>query len=34
MYQKKLQYEGVQDAVNINKIKFEPLGKLVDQAYL
>ena len=34
MYQNKLQEQGVQDVVNINKIKFEPHGDLVDKAYL
>ena len=33
MYQNKLE-EGVQDVVNINKVKFEPCGNLVDQAFL
>ena len=33
MYQNKLQEEGVQDIVNINKMKFEPYGDLVDQAF-
>ena len=32
-YQNKLQEEGVQDVVNINKIRFEPYGDLVDQAF-
>ena len=34
MYQNKLQQQGVQDILNINKIKFEPHGDLVDQADL
>ena len=29
LYQNKLQEEGVQDVVNINKIKFEPSGDLL-----
>ena len=29
LYQNKLQEEGVQDVVNINKIKFEPNGDLL-----
>ena len=33
LYQNKLQEEGVQDVVNINKIKFEPYGDLVDQDF-
>ena len=33
MYQNKLQEQGVQDVVNINKIKFEPYGDLVKQAF-
>ena len=33
LYQNKLQEQGVQDIVNINKIKFEPYGDLVDQVY-
>ena len=33
LYQKKLQEQGVQDVVNKNKIKFEPYGDLVDQAF-
>ena len=33
MYQNKLE-EGVQDVVNINKVRFEPCGNLVDQAFL
>ena len=33
LYQNKLQEQGVQDVVNTNKIKFEPYGDLVDQAY-
>ena len=33
LYQDKLQEEGVEDAVNINKTKFEPYGDLVDQAF-
>ena len=31
LYQNKLQEEGVQDVVDINKIKFEPYGDLIDQ---
>ena len=34
MYQNKLQEQGVQDVVNINKVKFEPHDDLVDRAYL
>ena len=34
MYQNKLQEEGVQNVVNVNKIKFEPYGGLVDQVFL
>ena len=34
MYQNKLQKEGFQDVVNINKSKLEPYGNLVDQAFL
>ena len=34
MYQNKLQKEGFQDVVNINKGKLEPYGNLVDQAFL
>ena len=34
MYQNKLQEQGAQDVVNIDKIKFEPHGDLVDRAYL
>ena len=30
MYQSELQKQGVQDAVNMNEIKFEPYGDLVD----
>ena len=30
MYQNKLQEEGVQDVVNMNKVKSEPFGDLVD----
>ena len=33
LYQNKLQEQGVQDAFNIHKIKFEPHGDLVDCAY-
>ena len=33
LYQNKLQKQGVQDIVNINKIKFEPYGDLVDEVY-
>ena len=33
MYQNKLQEEGVQDVVHINKMKFELYGDLVDQAF-
>ena len=32
-YQNKLQEQEAQDVVNINKIKSEPYGNLVDQAY-
>ena len=32
-YQNKLQEQGLQDLVNWNKIKFEPYGDLVDQAF-
>ena len=34
MYQSKLQEEPVQDVININKMKFEPYGDLVDQAFV
>ena len=34
MYQNKLQEQGAQDVVNIDKIKFESHGDLVDRAYL
>ena len=33
MYQNKLQEQGVQDAININKITFEPYSDLVDQFF-
>ena len=33
LYQNKLQEQGVQDVVNRSKIKFEPYGDLVDQAF-
>ena len=33
LYQNKLQEQGVQDVVNRNKIKFEPHGGLIDQAF-
>ena len=33
LYQSKLQEQGVQDVANRNKIKFEPYGDLVDQAF-
>ena len=33
LYQNKLQEQGVQDVVSINKIKFEPYGDLVDEEY-
>ena len=33
LYQNKLQQQGVQYVVNRNKIKFEPYGDLVDQAF-
>ena len=33
LYQNKLQEQGVQDIENINKIKFEPYGNLVDEVY-
>ena len=33
LYQNKLQEEGVQNVVNINKINFEPYGDLVDQDF-
>ena len=32
-YQNKLQEQGLQDVVNWNKIKLEPYGDLVDQAF-
>ena len=32
-YQNKMQEQGAQDIVNINKTKFEPYGDLVDQGY-
>ena len=34
MFQNKLLKEGVQDFVYINRIKLEPYGDLVDQAFL
>ena len=34
MYQNKLQEEGVQNVVNINKIDFKPYNDLVDQTLL
>ena len=34
MYQNKLQEEQVQNVININKIKFEPYGDLVDQVFV
>ena len=33
LYQNKLQEQGVQDVVNKNKIKFEPYGDLLHQAF-
>ena len=33
MYQNKLRKGGVQDVVNVNKMKFEPYCDLVDQAF-
>ena len=33
LHQNKLQEQGLQDVVNANKIKFEPYGGLVDEAY-
>ena len=33
LYQNKFQGQGVQDIININKIKFEPFGDLVDEVY-
>ena len=33
MYQNKLQEEGVQDVVNMNIVKSEPFGDLVDQDF-
>ena len=33
LYQNKMQQQGVQYVVNRNKIKFEPYGDLVDQAF-
>ena len=33
LYQNKLQEQGVQGIENINKIKFEPYGNLVDEVY-
>ena len=33
LYQYKMQEQGVQDVVTGNKIKFEPYGDLVDQAF-
>ena len=33
LYQNKLQEQGVQNVINRNKIKFEPYGGLVDQAF-
>ena len=34
MFQNKLQKEQFQDVINIKKIKFEPYGDLVDQAFV
>ena len=34
MYQNKLQEEQVQNVINVNKMKFEPHGDLVDQAFV
>ena len=34
MSQNKLQQEGVQNVVNINKIDFKPYNDLVDQTFL
>ena len=34
MYQNRLQEEGVQDVVNINKMKSEPYVDLLDQQFL
>ena len=34
MYQNRLQEEGVQDVVNINKMKFEPYVDSLDQEFL
>ena len=33
MYQNKLQEQGVQAVVNMNKLKFEPYGDLVDPSF-
>ena len=33
MYQNKLQEQGIQDVVNVSKIKFKPYGNLVDQTF-
>ena len=32
LYRNKLQQQGIQNIVNMNKIKFEPHGDLIDQA--
>ena len=33
LYQNKVEEQGVQDIGNIDKIKFEPYGELVDEVY-
>ena len=33
LYQNKLQEQGVQAVVNMNKLKFEPYGDLVDPSF-
>ena len=33
LYQNKLQEQGVQDIINMKKMKFDPYGDLVDQAF-
>ena len=32
LYRNKLQQQGIQNIVNMNKVKFEPYGDLTDQA--
>ena len=33
LYQNKLQEQGLQDIINMKKMKLEPYGALVDQAF-